>query len=110
MPYLSSMLPSHDQHLILVSIKINACLGLTEQQFVNESFIYPNPTNGILQINAPSVFSGSEIKLIDIEGKIVSNWTNWKGSQLDLVDLDKGIYILELNNRDSIVRKRVILN
>ena len=76
----------------------------------NQVSVYPNPTNGILQINAPSVFSGSEIKLIDIEGKIVSNWTNWKGSQLDLVDLDKGIYILELNNRDSIVRKRVILN
>ena len=42
----------------------------------NQVSVYPNPTNGILQINAPSVFSGSEIKLIDIEGKIVSNWTN----------------------------------
>ena len=81
-----------------------------ESLLASQVTVYPNPTNGILQINAPSVFSGSEIKLIDIEGKIVSNWTNWKGSQLDLVDLDKGIYILELNNRDTIVRKRVILN
>ena len=42
-----------------VSIKINACLGLSEQQFVNESFIYPNPTKDKLtiQTNGDVVYS-----------------------------------------------------
>ena len=42
-----------------------------ESLAANQVKVFPNPTNGILEINAPNSFNGAIIQLIDIEGKIV---------------------------------------
>jgi uncharacterized surface protein with fasciclin (FAS1) repeats len=81
-----------------------------ESLLANQVKIYPNPTNAILEITAPSTFNGAKIQLIDIEGKTVESWLNWTGSKLNLVSFDQGLYILELQKDGNIVRKRVVLN
>ena len=81
-----------------------------ESLLASQVTVYPNPTNGILEITAPSTFNGAKIQLVDIEGKTVESWANWTGSKLDLASFDKGLYILELQKDGNIVRKRVVLN
>ena len=81
-----------------------------ESLLADQVIVYPNPTDGILEIIALSSFNGAKIQLVDIEGKTVGNWSNWTGSKLDLVSFDKGIYILALEKNGTIVRKRVVLN
>jgi len=81
-----------------------------ESLLASQVTVYPNPTNGILEIIAPSTFNGAKIQLVDIEGKTVESWSNWTGSKLNLVSFDKGLYILELQKDGNIVRKRVVLN
>jgi uncharacterized surface protein with fasciclin (FAS1) repeats/plastocyanin len=80
-----------------------------ESLLASQVTVYPNPTNGILEIIAPSTFNGAKIQLVDIEGKTVESWSNWTGSKLNLVSFDKGLYILELQKDGNIVRKRVVL-
>ena len=81
-----------------------------ESLLASQVTVYPNPTNGILEITAPSTFNGAKIQLVDIEGKTVESWSNWTGSKLDLSSFDRGIYILALEKNGTIVRKRVVLN
>ena len=81
-----------------------------ESLLASQVTVYPNPTNGNLEITAPSTFNGAKIQLVDIEGKTVESWANWTGSKLDLASFDKGLYILELQKDGNIVRKRVVLN
>jgi hypothetical protein len=80
-----------------------------ESLLASQVTVYPNPTNGILEIIAPTTFNGAKIQLVDIEGKTVESWSNWTGSKLNLVSFDKGLYILELQKDGNIVRKRVVL-
>lgn len=81
-----------------------------ESLLASQVTVYPNPTNGILEIIAPSTFNGAKIQLVDIEGKTVESWSNWTGSMLDLASFGKGIYILSLEKNRTIIRKRVVLN
>ncbi|MDC0644160.1 fasciclin domain-containing protein [Crocinitomicaceae bacterium] len=81
-----------------------------ESLLASQVTVYPNPTNGILEIIAPTTFNGAKIQLLDIEGKTVESWPNWTGSKLNLVSFDKGLYILELQKDGHIVRERVVLN
>lgn len=81
-----------------------------ESLLASQVTVYPNPTNGILEIIAPTTFNGAKIQLVDIEGKTVETWSNWTGSKLDLSSFDRGIYILSLEKNRTIIRKRVILN
>ena len=81
-----------------------------ESLLASQVTVYPNPTNGILEIIAPTTFNGAKIQLLDIEGKTVESWSNWTGSKLDLASFDKGIYILVLEKNRTIIRKRVVLN
>ena len=81
-----------------------------ESLLASQVTVYPNPTNGILEIIAPTTFNGAKIQLVDIEGKTVETWSNWTGSKLDLSSFDRGIYILSLEKNRTIIRKRVVLN
>lgn len=81
-----------------------------ESLLASQVTVYPNPTNGILEIIAPTTFNGAKIQLVDIEGKTVESWSNWTGSKLDLASFGKGIYILSLEKNRTIIRKRVVLN
>ena len=81
-----------------------------ESLLASQVTVYPNPTNGTLEIIAPSIFNGAKIQLVDIEGKTVESWSNWTGSKLDLAFFDKGIYILAIKKNGITLRKRVVLN
>ena len=81
-----------------------------ESLLASQVTVYPNPTNGTLEIIAPGTFNGAKIQLVDIEGKTVKSWSNWTGSKLDLASFDKGIYILAIKKNGIILRKRVVLN
>ena len=81
-----------------------------ESLLASQVTVYPNPTNGIIEIIAPTTFNGAKIQLVDIEGKTVESWSNWTGSKLNLVSFDKGLYFVELQKDGNIIRKRVVLN
>ena len=72
--------------------------------------IYPNPTNGLIDIKVSENFLGSDVILYDVQGKIVGNWPLWNGDRLDLRAYKEGLYLIELQSKSKKVRSRVVLN
>ena len=79
----------------------------TNETMLENVTIYPNPSNGIINIKSSSeVF---DVYVFDISGKIVHNTTLNGNSSFDLSELDKGSYILELKNSTGIHKETITI-
>ncbi|MBK5212278.1 MAG: T9SS type A sorting domain-containing protein [Flavobacteriaceae bacterium] len=83
-------------------------LGVND--FTKESvMLYPNPTNGIVNIELPSDVFVTDFMVTDMSGKQLN--VPYDGPQIDLSGLDAGIYLLNLQAEDGqSVTKKIIKN
>ncbi len=73
------------------------CLGTAIQEFGNNMIrFYPNPGNGIININA--YFEG-ELRVFDLKGRLLES-VDVQGDNVDLRNLENGRYILEYSNSE----------
>ncbi|MEE2930912.1 MAG: T9SS type A sorting domain-containing protein [Bacteroidota bacterium] len=77
--------------------------------------VYPNPTNGILNIEF-SIFNNQDIKLnlLNTIGEVIftessSNYSGEYSHQINLEDNAKGIYFLEIETNDGVINKKLVL-
>ena len=87
--------------------------GSSKWKWLNNTLhIFPNPTDGIVNIEILKNIEG-EINLINTFGKkiinININESNEDIKRIDLSDLSKGIYIIQLINNNDIINHRIIL-
>jgi len=67
-----------------------------EDLYANEVQLYPNPSEGKITFG-DNIYGN--LKIFDAtSGKLVYNDLSFSGNQLDLSELNNGVYILELNN------------
>jgi hypothetical protein len=74
--------------------------------------IYPNPTGGIIYIEADKIFPiQSKVIVTDIYGKAVfiKDLINAKRQELDLTCLSKGMYFLQIQNRNNNYLQKVVI-
>ncbi len=69
----------------------------------NEINVYPNPTDGIIKVNAPMFES---IQLFDITGKSIENYNT---QTIDLSNLQSGVYYIQIKTKNSLKTRRIIL-
>jgi hypothetical protein len=85
-----------------------AILRLERSEILKGLNIYPNPTNGLLNIN----YINNKVKkaqLFDTTGRVVKN-INVNSSMVDLKNIPRGLYILQLDFKDSSIIKKIIKN
>lgn len=72
--------------------------GIAENSFTSNLFLYPNPTNGNINIDIhQNVLSSVNIKVLDITGKEVYNQAmGGLKNTIDLSSLTQGIYFVEI--------------
>jgi hypothetical protein len=58
----------------------------------NKVRLYPNPTSDYLTISNNNDFKFNSIKLYSLSGKLITNFSYEKGSEINVVDLCKGVY------------------
>ncbi len=81
-----------------LNVKANELSGLT---------IYPNPTNGILNVYSPTVV---DISISDVTGKIVFNQKNLSNDNvLDLSHLNSGIYFAKIKSETAEKNEKIII-
>jgi hypothetical protein len=84
-------------------------IGLTINEIKNSIFnIFPNPFQN--EINVTGLNNFDVIKIIDIKSKVVfeSKFENTKNKSLDLIDLDSGVYFIEINsNKQKLLQKLI---
>jgi hypothetical protein len=83
-------------------------LSIEESTAVNFQ-VYPNPSNGTIQISLPSNAS-AEIVLSDINGKIIYTKALVDGmNTLSLPNLNKGTYFMSVKTNDTIQQQKIII-
>jgi hypothetical protein len=83
-----------------------ACFA-SEQELASELEIYPNPTNGVLYINGLQELN--TIQLFSIEGKLMKSWNNVT-SNLDVSELERGVYQLVVMSNLKRIVKSILIN
>jgi hypothetical protein len=68
--------------------------------------IYPNPTDGLINVYAPE---GARLSLIDLNGRILQEKEQGATeTQFDLSEFAQGVYLVEVRTGDGVHRQRVI--
>ena len=80
---------------------------LSNQEYTENTIIYPNPTKG--KINLPEYFIDSNYKIFSSEGKLISKGILSTNS-IDFTKYDKGLYIIQLKNKNILSSFKIIKN
>jgi len=83
-------------------------VGMEEENSISGLNIYPNPSNGILNIELDENGEFS-VEVTDIVGKIVSNNNINSNTTLNLSELDKGVYFVTVSNNETMKTTKVII-
>jgi hypothetical protein len=74
----------------------------------NTISIYPNPVKHGRKLNFNNVTSTSEIRIIDMNGKVVKKGA-LTNSELELSDLNKGMYLIKLTENGQTISEKLII-
>jgi alpha-tubulin suppressor-like RCC1 family protein len=89
---------------VAVGTLCNFTIGIKENQLYNVWSIYPNPSNGILNIESKE-FNLSQIEIYNNLGeKVYAVSLEEKNTVLDLTTLAKGVYIYKLLGKNNAVQ------
>jgi hypothetical protein len=74
--------------------------------------MYPNPSNGVLNITLSNSSNNANIDIYDMQGRLIFNQGNFSGSgniPLNLQDLQNGTYIMIINTDEGIGTSRIVI-
>lgn len=75
--------------------------------------VFPNPSNGEINLNFEVGDSPVELKVIDVNGKEVFSKTYKEGGQvsekIELKKNQKGVHIISLNDKERSIKKKIII-
>jgi hypothetical protein len=87
------------------------CDLLGTESFSTNSFsVYPNPAKDIISIEGFDISTIMSYNIADLNGRIVKSGENVNATsvQLNLSDLQSGVYLMTLNSDKGIVTKKIV--
>ncbi|MGK0251031.1 MAG: hypothetical protein ACI81G_000466, partial [Gammaproteobacteria bacterium] len=92
-------------------ILVDGTLSVEDALFNNASIsMYPNPTNGILNITAGNT-TIDKVEVYDLSGRLVKRVSfDTNNYQFDLNDVDASVYLVQIFSGSNTVVKRVVKN
>jgi hypothetical protein len=88
----------------VVSITVDPCVGISENNFITEVRYFPNPNNGQFTLTFNQIENSDLfVSVKDIQGKEIAsdkrmNFTGSYVNKFDLSNLAKGVYTLEIKS------------
>jgi Secretion system C-terminal sorting domain len=95
------------------TLTFSAVLGVEDYTTLNDLTVYPNPSNGIFTIAKNSLTNVNKISVYDMNAKllkVISTEITDQNNTIDLSELSKGIYFMEIANDTDQVVKKIIIN
>jgi hypothetical protein len=72
--------------------------------------LYPNPTNGLLNVKLGNMYGQAIITVMDLKGSVVlQKSTSAKNNQIDLTNVENGIYFVQVTEDDAVITKKIIV-
>jgi len=110
---------SYEKGKYSVMVSVDGCVsdvsniivsGLNKLAFPDNVKIFPNPANGIINIETGQTASNAVFSIINLEGQVIlrQNIAKHKTS-VDIGHLPRGMYIVRLENNDFISVKKILI-
>lgn len=103
----------NSQHSNFGSTSLSFTLGVEDFASLDNLKVYPNPSEGIFMVFNANRCPISKIKVFDANAKLVKEVTSELESQnssLNLSEMTKGIYFLEISNDNDKTIRKIIKN
>ena len=73
--------------------------------------LYPNPTRGNMHVELGKVANNLELQLVNLSGQVVkqARYVDVAELELNMSDLESGIYIIQMKLDDMVLMRRVVL-
>jgi len=87
-------------------------IGLKENSKMFESNIVPNPSNGQFAVRFNGQVNVNSIQVFSMDGKQVHFMSVGQTTQqieMDLNELDKGVYFLQINSEQNRVVEKIVI-
>lgn len=101
------MIPSSIPFTVIVDSALS-----TNQNQLSGLSIYPNPSKDLITIKSPTLLNEVTTKIIDLRGRIIQERKminlNSNQIQLDISMLSEGSYLLQIENPESRISKRIM--
>ena len=82
-------------------------LSIAYSKSINNYSIYPNPASSKIYVDIPNE---NNLKISTITGKTILEKMNFKGGDIDVSKLSKGVYIITFENNKNLISKKLIIN
>ncbi|WP_196895605.1 T9SS type A sorting domain-containing protein [Aureivirga marina] len=86
-------------------------IGIDENEISKKNIsVYPNPVNDVFNIHSLISLNKASLRVIDLQGKVVLEQQEISGKdiQVKVQNLEKGTYILQLNDSDTQFEQKII--
>ncbi len=95
------------------TLTFSTVLGVEDYTTLTDLVVYPNPSNGIFTIAKNNLTSINKISVYDVNAKllkVISTEITDQNNTIDLSELSKGMYFMEIANDTDQVVKKIIIN
>lgn len=79
------------------AFKLSPLLGTVDASMKQQLSVYPNPTNG--EVNIVSKSNVKNVQLMDMNGKVIKNFSSV--NQLNISSVTAGVYLLKITTEDG---------
>lgn len=88
----------------------NETLSLDQNNTLDSTVLFPNPTTASINLNTPSPIQNVNLKIISITGQTVLEKQNLSGTDFsfEVSTLSQGMYILQLTNGNEVYNSKFI--
>lgn len=84
-------------------------MGMNKNENTSKEFlIYPNPATDILTIENLAIIKNGSITIVNIQGQLImQQYINQEKTNIDISNLEKGVYILKISNANGATIKKI---
>jgi len=90
-------------------VTVNDFVGLNDLSDAGIS-IYPNPTDGVVNIDFSEIIDMWKVTITDISGKQMLEITElFKQNRIDLTQYSKGVYFIKIKTNHKVYVEKIVL-
>ena len=73
--------------------------------------VYPNPASSSITVSLPAGITDGQIRLVDMNGRVTGTFslTGAMDQKIDVSQLSRGVYMLQLLSNETILTEKLIL-
>jgi len=84
-------------------------IGVEDDALATSISVYPNPAVNYFRINLPVAYSGSEIRIVSINGKTMSTFIDNGINEIYVDGYPDGLYLVIINSPEGVISRKIFV-